>query len=140
VYSLRILVMLQALPTNIFVVFPTCFRPVPRYQDYFHILLTPYHLTYSCICIWLCSPCVPWPLFQFLNPYIVGRPPWTGIIPLQGRYLTHRTTQTQNKRTQYRHPCLEWDLNLRLQRSSERRWLMPRCHCDRLLNILICSK
>jgi hypothetical protein len=42
----------------------------------------------------------PWPLFQFRNLfYTVGRTPWTGISPSQGLY-THRTTQTQNKRTQ----------------------------------------
>jgi hypothetical protein len=38
---------------------------------------------------------------------------------------THRTTQTRNKRTQFRHPCLEWDSNTRAQRSSERRQFMP---------------
>jgi hypothetical protein len=37
---------------------------------------------------------------QFLNPKTVGRTAWTeGISPSQGRCL-HRTTQTQNKRTQ----------------------------------------
>jgi hypothetical protein len=38
------------------------------------------------IYLWLYSPCVPWPLFQFLNLYTVrllGR----GISPSQGRYL-----------------------------------------------------
>jgi hypothetical protein len=36
-----------------------------------------------------------------------------------------KTAQTQNKRTQYRHPCLEWDSNPRPQRSNERRQFMP---------------
>jgi hypothetical protein len=36
---------------------------------------------------------------KFLNLWAVGRTPWTGISPSQGRYL-HRTTQTQNKRRQ----------------------------------------
>jgi hypothetical protein len=39
----------------------------------------------------------PWPLFQFLYLYTVGRTPWTGDQPLP----TRRTVQTQNKRTQY---------------------------------------
>jgi hypothetical protein len=37
----------------------------------------------------------------------------------------YRRTQIQNKCTQYRHPCLEWDWNPRSQRSSKRRQLMP---------------
>jgi hypothetical protein len=45
-------------------------------------------------------PCGPWPLFQFLNLYIVGRTPWTGDQPVVRPLPTHRTTQTQNKRTQ----------------------------------------
>jgi hypothetical protein len=40
------------------------------------------------------------------------------LHPSQGRYLT----QTLNTD---RHPCLEWDLNPRSQRSSERRQFMP---------------
>jgi hypothetical protein len=36
----------------------------------------------------------PWPLFQFLNLYTVGRTPWTVDEPVA------RTTQTENKRTQ----------------------------------------
>jgi hypothetical protein len=58
---------------------------------------------------------------QFLNPKNVGRIPWTGISPSQGRYL-HRTAQTQNK---HRHPCHHWDSNPRSQCSSERRQFMP---------------
>jgi hypothetical protein len=42
----------------------------------------------------------PWPLFQFLNPYTVGRTPWTGYQPVARPLPTRRTTQTQNKRTQ----------------------------------------
>jgi hypothetical protein len=34
-----------------------------------------------------------------------------GDQPIARPLPTHRTTQTQNKRTQYRHPCLEWDSN-----------------------------
>jgi hypothetical protein len=42
----------------------------------------------------------PWPLFQFLDPKTVGRTPWTGDQPVVRPLPTHRTTLTQNKRTQ----------------------------------------
>jgi hypothetical protein len=42
----------------------------------------------------------PWPLFQVLDLYTVGRTPWTGDQPVARKLPTHRTTQTQNKRTQ----------------------------------------
>jgi hypothetical protein len=42
----------------------------------------------------------PWRLFSFLIPYTVGRTPWTGDQPVERPLPTHRTTQTQNKRTQ----------------------------------------
>jgi hypothetical protein len=41
-----------------------------------------------------------WQLFQFLNLYTVGRTPWTRDQPVARPLPTHRTTQTQNKRTQ----------------------------------------
>jgi hypothetical protein len=62
--------------------------------------------------------------FSFLIFYAVGRTPWTGDEPVARPLPTHRTTQTQNKRT-HRHPCLDWDSNSRSQRSSERRKFMP---------------
>jgi hypothetical protein len=42
----------------------------------------------------------PWPLFQFLNLYTFGKTPWTGDQPITRLVPSHRTTQTQNKRTQ----------------------------------------
>jgi hypothetical protein len=51
--------------------------------------------------LWLYSPCGPWPLFlQFIYLYTVGWTPWTGDQPVARPLPTHRTTQTQNKRTQ----------------------------------------
>jgi hypothetical protein len=42
----------------------------------------------------------PWPLLQFRNPfYTDGRPPSTSDQPVARPLPTHRTTQTQNKRT-----------------------------------------
>jgi hypothetical protein len=38
--------------------------------------------------------------FQFPNLYTVGRSPWTSDQPVARPLPTHRTTQTQNKRTQ----------------------------------------
>jgi hypothetical protein len=61
--------------------------------------------------------------FSFLILYTVGRTPWTGDQSA-GRPVTTHRTQTQNKRTHYRHPCLEWDSNPRSQRPSERRLFM----------------
>jgi hypothetical protein len=60
------------------------------------------YVTYLSISIylWLYSPYGPWPLFQFLNLYKVGRTPWTGDEPVARPLPTQRTTQTQKKRTQ----------------------------------------
>jgi hypothetical protein len=41
----------------------------------------------------------PWLFFQFLNLYTVVRTPWPGDQPVARPLPTHRTTQTQNKRT-----------------------------------------
>jgi hypothetical protein len=59
--------------------------------------------------------------FSFLILYTFGRTPWTGDQPVARALPTRRTTQTQNKRTQYRTPCLELDSSPRSQRSNERR-------------------
>jgi hypothetical protein len=42
----------------------------------------------------------PWPLFQFLNLYTVGRTPWKSDQPVARSLPTHKATQTQNKCTQ----------------------------------------
>jgi hypothetical protein len=42
----------------------------------------------------------PWPLFQFLEFYTVGRTSWTGDQLVTRPLPAHRTAQTQNKRTQ----------------------------------------
>jgi hypothetical protein len=39
----------------------------------------------------------PWPLFQFLDFYTVGRTPWTGDEPVARPLPAHRIAQTQNK-------------------------------------------
>jgi hypothetical protein len=43
----------------------------------------------------------PWPLLQFRNLFYTHcTTPWTGDQPVARPLPTHRTTQTQNKRTQ----------------------------------------
>jgi hypothetical protein len=58
---------------------------------------------------WLYSPCGPWPLFQFLNLYTVGRIPWTGDQPVARPIPAHRTIKTQNKRTQTAMPLVGFE-------------------------------
>jgi hypothetical protein len=64
----------------------------------------------------LYSPLNPGCFFNFLIPYAVGRIPWTGKQPIARPPPTHRTTQTQNKRTQI--SMLRVGLELRPQCSS----------------------
>jgi hypothetical protein len=54
------------------------------------------------LCFFLYGSIALWTLafFSFLILYRVGRTPWTGDQPLVRKLPTHRTTQTQNKRTQ----------------------------------------
>jgi hypothetical protein len=75
--------------------------------------------------LWLFSPCGPWPLFQFLNLYTVGRTPWTGDQPLS----THRITQTQNKRTQTSTSRVGFEPYV--QADEDGSCLRPRGQCDR---------
>jgi hypothetical protein len=58
------------------------------------------------------QPFVPWPIFQFLNLYTVGKTPWTGDQRVARPLPTHRTTQTQNKRTQISMPRVSFELTI----------------------------
>jgi hypothetical protein len=51
--------------------------------------------------------------FSFLILYTVGRTPWTGDQPVASPSPTHRTTQTQNKRSQTSMPLVGFLLTLR---------------------------
>jgi hypothetical protein len=68
------------------------------------------------------GPCL---LFSFLVLYTVGVTSWTGDQLVIRPLFIHRATKTQNKFTQYRHPCLEWDSKPLSQCSSGRRLFMP---------------
>jgi hypothetical protein len=50
--------------------------------------------------VWLYSPLDFCRFFSLLILYTVGRTPWTGDQPVARPLPAHRTTQTQNKRTQ----------------------------------------
>jgi hypothetical protein len=47
--------------------------------------------------------------FIFLILYTFGKTPWTGDQPVARPLLTHRTTQTQNKRTQTSMPRMRFE-------------------------------
>jgi hypothetical protein len=64
------------------------------------------------IYLWLYIPCGPWPLFQFVNLYTIGRTPWTGDQPVARPLPTHTTTRTQNKRTQTSMPRVGFELTI----------------------------
>jgi hypothetical protein len=75
--------------------------------------------------------------FRFLILYTVDRTR-TGDQPVARPLPKRRTAQTQNKRAQKRHPCLQWYSNPRCQPSSEDiSCLRPRGHCDRRVFIYI---
>jgi hypothetical protein len=69
----------------------------------------------------------PRPLFSCLILYTVGTTPWTGDQPVARPLPTHRTTQTQNKRTQTSMP---WDGFER--KIADRTWLPSgnKSNCD----------
>jgi hypothetical protein len=50
--------------------------------------------------------------FRFVIPYTVGRTPWTGDQPVVRPLPIHRTTQTQNKRTQTSMPPVGFELTI----------------------------
>jgi hypothetical protein len=61
-------------------------------------------------CLWLYSPCKPWALFQFFNPYTDGRTPWTGINTSEGVYRHTEQHKHTNKHSQISMPLLGFEL------------------------------
>jgi hypothetical protein len=51
----------------------------------------------------------PWPLVSFLILYTDGSTPWTGDQPVSSPLPTHKTTQTQNKRTRTSLPWMAFE-------------------------------
>jgi hypothetical protein len=62
-----------------------------------------------CVCVTL-QPFGPCSHFSFLILYTVGRTPWAGNQPVARPLPTHRTTETQNKRTQISMPRVALEL------------------------------
>jgi hypothetical protein len=82
--------------------------------------------TFMSIYLWLYSSLLDLHrFFGVLIFYTVGRTPWTGDRSFARPLPKHRTTRTQNKLTQYRHPCLDWDSNPWSQCLSGRTQFMP---------------
>jgi hypothetical protein len=76
---------------------------------YLYIYPSTYLLIYLSVYRLLYSLCEPWPLFQFLNPYIVSRTPLTANQPVAKLLPKHRTTQTQTNRTQTYMPRVRFE-------------------------------
>jgi hypothetical protein len=81
--------------------------------------------------LWLYSPCGPWPLFQFLNLHTVSRTPWTGDQPVARLLPTHKTTQTQIKRTQTSIPLVGFEHTISVRTGGDSSCLRQRGHYDR---------
>jgi hypothetical protein len=92
-------------------------NPICTYQHaevlryYFSIEFTDWTTKFHILSIylWFYSPCRPWLLFQYLNLYTVHRTTWTGDQPVARPLLIHRTTQTQNKRSQISIPLVGFE-------------------------------
>jgi hypothetical protein len=79
----------------------------------------------------LFSPCGPWPIFQFLNPYTVGRTLFTGDQAVATPLPTH-ITQTQNKRTQAFIPRVGFEPTIPVFERTKKIHALDRGgHCDR---------
>jgi hypothetical protein len=82
------------------------------------------------IYLWLYSPLLDLGrFFSFLILHTVGRTPWTGDQAVARPLPTHRTTQTQNKRTQTSMPWVEFEPTIPAFEDGS--CLRPRGHCDR---------
>jgi hypothetical protein len=92
------------------------------------------------IYLWLYSPCGPWPLFQFLNPEMVGLL-GRRISPPQCRYLHTR----QHKHRINAHRDIHVSSGIRthdhsVRASEDSSFLSPqRGHCDRRQVEIRCS-
>jgi hypothetical protein len=70
----------------------------------------PPHVSIVKLLLWLYSPLLGLGrYFSFFILYTVGRTPWTGDHPVTRPLPTHRTAQTQNKRTQTSMPWVGFE-------------------------------
>jgi hypothetical protein len=69
----------------------------------------------------------PWPLLQFHNLfYTDGRTPWTSDQPVARPLPTHRTTQTQNKRTWTSMPWVGFEPTILASKRAKRAHALDR--------------
>jgi hypothetical protein len=110
-----------------------------RYLDrvhYYSISLTIYLsicLSLS-VCLWLYSPLLNLGrFFSFLIFYTVCRTPWTEDQPVARLLPTHRTAQTQNKRTQISMPQVGFESTILAFERTKTVHALDRAagHCDR---------
>jgi hypothetical protein len=71
--------------------------------------------------------------FSFLILYTVGRTSWTGDQPVARPLPTHRTTQTQNKRTETSMPWMGFEPTIPAfeRAKTVHAWDRVAGHCDR---------
>jgi hypothetical protein len=89
----------------------TAWLYIPEYCNdlYVYLQRDGRHFDLS-IYLWLYCPLLDLGrFFSFLLLYTVGRTPWTRDQPVARPLPTHRTTQTQNKRTQTSMPCVGFE-------------------------------
>jgi hypothetical protein len=88
-------------------------------------VLLPSYLPINMYTVPILQPFVaPWPFFQFINLYTIGRALWTQDQPVIRTLPTHRTKK-KNTINAHRHPCLEWVSNPQPQCLNGRRQFMP---------------
>jgi hypothetical protein len=74
----------------------------------------------------------PWPTSQVLDLYTVGSTPWTGDQPITRPLPTHRTTQTQNKRTQTSMPQVGFEPMIPVFERAKTSIRYATCYCKLL--------
>jgi hypothetical protein len=74
----------------------------------------------------------PGRLFSFFIFYTIGRTPWTGDQPVARPLPTHRTTQTQNKRTQTSMTGVEFEPTIPVFERAKTVHILNRADTDRL--------
>jgi hypothetical protein len=85
--------------------------------------------------LWLYSPFALGRFFSSLIPHTVGRTPWTGFSPSQGRYL--HTEQHKHRINKNIHALSGIRTTTRVRAGEDGSCLRPRGHCDRHNNILM---
>jgi hypothetical protein len=95
---------------QIFIFVLLCILPTVRPLYILALVSIDNSFIHSFIHQWLYSLMLgPGWFFSFVILYTAGRTPWTGDQPVARPLPTHRTAQTQNKRTQTSMPWVEFE-------------------------------